>query len=320
MQSGNPEAATSIHSAIHEQTVRPHRQRISKTVHAGLFLLLCLPASAAFAVATSTATLDNFTITLYSLKPGNTPGINWNTQSSQADSGTSVSVWGYPGGNYTVNSQGNNGNTPFGPVSSSVSFSTGSASASITNTGHLYQPTGLSLSATAIVGGLPDSSVDYTAGAGAPWLSTTGFTLTPDTIAVFTATANVSASTYLGHGSVSGFTGDFAQATAGLAVNGGNNASSDALSINANASSIWNPATNTWSYPGQSVNSGPSSLKVRFVNTSSQNMDGEFSASVYVNGSSSIPLVPEPTSLALMAPGMLFVGLAARRQTPRQRR
>lgn len=154
------------------------------------------------------------------------------------------------------------------------------------------------------------------------------FTLSANTLVLFTAQASVDVAAIGGGSYVDPYYGwlylngnnGYASASMvaeGPSAGGGNGyqMSSDQRSVN--VGSYFDYGLSDW-VPQQAGDSGP--LAVSFVNATGDWMEGQFRANVYVSGTAygdlvNIPAVPEPGTAALWLAGLAFTAFTARRRS-----
>lgn len=292
-------------------------------------LLLAAPALAA---STATLQFTSVNVLLIDLDTGDgiTPSVSFASGVSRGEATYSFVRPG-SGGNESATFTGLFG--AWSPGSASVTGDFGSAAATLSGSG---VPAGsiLSASGTATAPGdgfcLPGSGGSNTCFTSQASFSASvdpadfsgNFTLSPNTLMVFTVDANIAVAA-TGGGRVAQFdsflftNGDTASANASLSVSGagptgnGFQSSSDNRTLSANAfydfgSGVFIPASDSFTGP----------LGVSFTNLSSGDLTGTFSMNFRVTGTAygDALLVPEPSAWALMLAGLATVAGVARRR------
>lgn len=276
----------------------------------------------AHATASSSASLTDFTITLYDLLPtdGITPSITFAGNSYTYSWAYHSNPYQYAGYSYDV------GSGPFDPSAQTASTSQSTAAASSTGS----TPATLTGAITTVVGGLHASgSANGTTGtpgtdnsqysATAYWngWNSSGFTLSANTVAVFSATVATSATT------TTNYTGnqEYAYGEAGINVSGpsgsgnGGQSSSDTLQ-----SAVYNWNNPVYDGNGNLLYYAPASdtktgtLGASFVNFTGGSLTGTFYAYANAYGMSTVSAVPEPETYAMMLAGLGAVGFISRRR------
>lgn len=280
---------------------------------AALALTVAAPLSA-WAGATSTASLNGFTITLYDLNPGDgiAPSISFSISNGQYGSYARTTANDGTAGSQT-------GNTwslqPFGPTSASSVVGLASASASLSGT--LAGGSTLTAQGSAPGTTLLGYGTDYSAAASTGsdyYYGGLAFALSPDTLAVFGGSYSLFAQTTVGQVVSPPFNYYSETATAGasISVNGtgpagsGTQQSGQSQSLYASYQSTYDPVTGQFVYTGQTLSALNVPLAATFTNASASPISGTLVVSVSVNGNSRIlAAVPEPATY-----GLMFAGLA----------
>jgi hypothetical protein len=287
-------------------------------------LLLAFGSSAALAGATSSATLNGFTVTLYDLNPGDgvAPSIAFTLAQGLYGSYVRTSAT-----DRAIGSQADNAWSlqPFGPAQADSAVGLAQSSAAIS--GSLAN--GLRLSAQGSAGGTltPGFGSDYAASAATASseysYNSLSFLLSPNTLAVFGGTYDLFAQTTVGLVSVQQppYTqySESANASVTVTVNGvgpsgsGTQNNSQNQSLNAGYTTSYNPQTGQWVYTGQTFSLLDAQLAASFTNASDAAITGFLTLSLGVSGYSSVlTAVPEPSTYLLMLAGVAV--LIARRR------
>jgi PEP-CTERM motif len=280
-----------------------------------------LPVTPALAAASSSALLENFSITLYDLDP--TDGITpWITPTlSGLGSTVSVNARDAAVGNDSLSRWSQ---SAWGPVSIGTTVGLAQASASVSGspaagTGRLAA----SGAAQGVVPGTPRYDGTSFSARAAPFDEySTSFLLSPYTLAVFSATASVRAQTTVGYDPVTdGY--ESASANVRLSVQGqapgggssGGQSANDSRFVNANATQDYDPLTGDFLWSGMTEEILASPVAVAFTNYSAGSLGGSLQADVHVDGNSAVTAVPEPGSAMLLLAGLAGIGhVVARRR------
>jgi hypothetical protein len=289
-------------------------------------LAIAAAAAAAFGAAApaaagsfASASLGQFGYTLFDLNPGD--GI---------DPSVSFSLGGSPYGSYvqssaTDPSMGSESSTgwslvAFGPAAVSSAIGLGSAQASVSGSptagGMLYAANGAALGST-----LPSFSTQFSATAAVANFGSLGFTLSPYTLIVFSGSANLLAQTTDGVDLTNGFQTESAQASVSIGVSGPTSAggqgyqnASDNRSLYASFTSVYDPVTGQSGYTGQTATLNDVAMSAGFTNFTADELTGQLSLNVSVNGNSPLTPIPEPGSAAMLLAGLAGLGWWARRR------
>lgn len=278
-----------------------------------------LAASTLFAVApaaaavSASATFTDFGYTLFDLNPGD--GIDASitfTVQQPGSFGTSTSAQAQDN---AVGVQASSAQAVqlFAPLSSFAAVAQTSAvgmTSGALSSGMDFVSSG---SASATVDG---ATASFSAAANAGSWGTV-FTLSPNTLVVFSGAGTASATTTVGGNN---FGTEFANAGAGISITGigpsGTGSQSSSASVSAYASATYlyyDWITNTWIYEGQStMQSGD--LSASFVNYTGGTLDGSISVTTSASGSTPVAAVPEPGTWLLMFAGIAAVSARARQR------
>lgn len=263
-------------------------------------------ASPAFAAASSSASLSDFSVTLISTDNGP-------TSISFANSFANYIALTAYNNNYT--SYNNNNFSGTGDNSLTAHTANAQAAGSVTGTnGGTTLPASLSTSASANGN---NGMLNYASSTvNGPYSGS--FTLSANTIAIFRATGSANAATTVGYNPTTGAS-EYANSAASFSVSGSNGYqgyqyATDTISTSANYTQTFNYSTFTWQYgPQTSQNSG--AMSAVFSNATGGTLNGNLTASASAYSLSNVSAVPEPTESALMLSGIALLGfIAARRK------
>jgi PEP-CTERM motif len=253
-----------------------------------------MTATPVFAVSSASASLDNLSVSLFSWMPTVTPAIIWDSSNYNY---VSVSAYDTANANYQSSSL-----SGAGPLNAAVSTAISQASASISD--GIWNSPSTNWSASGSTSGT-SGGVGYQYGYFQAYSNSQigSFTLSADTIAIFSATGSTNAATTIGYDPVTGGY-EYAQAYAQLGTSGstanGYQQSSESLS----SSAYYTPTTDNKTAP----------LSVFFANTTSGSETGNLSAYAYAYGYSTIAAVPEPSTWAMMLGGLGLIGFMTYRR------
>lgn len=276
------------------------------------FLMLASATTTVLAGATSTATVSGFTVTLYDLNAGDgiAPAIDFTLPTGSYGSYARTSASDGLSGSQTGSAWSLQA---FGPSSATSAAGLAQSSAAVSGT----LAGGLSLTAQ---GSAPGTLVlgfgtEYAAAAGVPtveFFSTLTFSLSPNTLAVFSGSYSLFAQTTVGQVLVPPFTfyTESASASASLSVSGtgpagsGNQQSGLSQNLFASSLSVFDPQTGQFVYTGQTL-SAADSLAASFTNVSGGAITGTLSLTASVSGNSRVLApIPEPSTYLLMLAGV----------------
>ncbi len=280
---------------------------VQKKLSIALMAAISMLAAPVYASTSASASLTNISVSLYSTDGGAT-FINFTNMpySNQISLGAQ---------DYSSILMSSNGS--FGTADSSVTVSSNdglaAASGSVTGTNNgTTFPTSVMGSSSAI-GGPNNSTSTANTYIAAPY--TLAFTLSPNTIAVFSAQGSAYASTTVGANINNTALGESSTAMAELRVFGDTSSSGyqtqqSTAEVNAYAGFTIN-AQNQW-LPQTSQQTGL--LAASFANLTGSKMTGTFSSNITTSSTSNISAVPEPGEWALMLSGIGLMGFMVSRK------
>ncbi len=285
-------------------------------------------AGPALAASSASSTLGPLVVTIFDLDPndGIEAGITFDDGSSYGYGSyvaTTAGDYDYTAGWRAYDSDSAYGATNWAPVSVTSAVTGTSATATVsgdgTPGGTLISASGSTLGSTGT--GLYDYG-QFTATAYAPYAYYNAFTVSQNTLVLFTAGVQLDgAVTATWDPSIpDAYDWEYATANAYLYIYGagasgnGSQQSNDSQSVGVSSQYVADPNA-PWGYV-YTGNSGSYSgqLAGSFVNISGGDLTGYIQAYSYASGYSYVNAIPEPETYALMLAGLGVVGLLARRR------
>lgn len=263
----------------------------NKLLKLTVLAVAAMSVTPAFAASSASASLNDLTVTLYSLN-GGPISFSWNNTSNNSF----VDSYTYDSGSNTNQSNNLFSTTPNAPVSVSVGGAILGASAAITNS------TGTPVTSSFTSSG---QALGYTYFSADSYIHGNSFTIGANTMAVFSATATANANITIGtnlNGSES------ADSYAKLSTYGSYTSSGGTLYNISNDAALYADVSNT----AQGVNNADT-LSLSFTNLSNSSITGAISASTSAYGQS-VSAVPEPGEWALLMSGLGLMGFVATRR------
>jgi PEP-CTERM motif len=293
---------------------------VSISLKTYLTALALAAAASANATSISSASLGPIQIQLFDLNTldGVAPSITFINSSGNVAT-ASASAFNFNGNYYS--SEWNYGSNSFSSVSANASIPSTTSKANITNGLDDSSPQGASFSASAQESGVHAfccSLSNANAYARTPW-DNVGFTVGANTKVTFSAMATSSANTTVGldvnNGGLEKAIARVRMSAWGSDSSGSGNQSSNAyIESEAGYNYAWDFQAQEFIYTslGQQ-NYRSDMLEVSFTNQSSDNKEGYFLVDVYAYTNSSIPVVPEPETYAMLLAGLGVMAAIARR-------
>lgn len=266
-------------------------------------------AAPAFATTSATASLTGLSFQLIDLNPmdGIASSITF-----ASGSGMGNYVYSAASANDYIsgadNQSGSRSSNNVG-VDRSITNTTDYSAATSTVTASGGKPTSLVSTGFATApAGAGDAS--YNANAASPqnaWWGYSSFTLSGNTMLIVSGTSTVTASNSVGY-TATGSESSSASTSAQLSGVGAAGSGNQSSSFSASASAPW--------WTGPYTETSTSSFSLIFGNTTGGNITGTMALATSVNGSanSSVAVVPEPETYAMMLAGLGAIGFMARRR------
>lgn len=274
------------------------------------------------AAVSASASLSNFTVTLYDLSPLDdiAPTITW----TDADGynllyGNYTNATTSDSAGYGLTGQSANWGALGSANSSIANLSHATAVATIEASGLPMTPSGSMSASGSASATMSSGSTSFYAYASQPYYYYQGFVLSANTMAVFTGTASTQTTTTVGYDPLAPIQSEYASASVYLYVSGigasgkGNQSAYDSASSYASYTAMYNYETGTFTYGPQST-STVATVGAAFVNMSAGYLTGQMQLSVNAQGTTSIAAVPEPESSAMLLVGLGIIGTMARRR------
>lgn len=287
--------------------------------------VISLLSGAAMATASSSATLSNLSVRFIDLdtSDGITPGITFYPVLTDVRGGSYSSALAKTYGHSSYSDEQHSpDNQTFGSTAVAGSSAPGTwVSSSITGGNLVTGPLTLKSAGAASGNRDPDIYAEYAAENSLQGMSFLGFSLTANTLAIFSATADLAASITVGNGSEQSMA-QYVMRTHGYSADG------HTLQESSNSFAIGGVCRTPTSYPGTGVtlcfpknelDTVRVEAEITFVNQWDTAINGTFYANTYVRGNSwGAGMVPEPEAPLLALGGACLVAWAKRSRNPRQ--
>lgn len=265
-----------------------------------------------WAAASSSATLGDLTIELVDLNPGDgiSPSISFAGVATGASRAFNSDPFQHP--DDEVFAAG-----PFVAFSVSTSTLHSASGASVTGGAPATLTGASTLIGTIMAGGYANGTSaflgldesGYSASGGVNYHLSTQFTVSANTLVLFSAAGTVAASVTTSYVD-SPYNYEYATAFADIRVEGPG-ASGGGLQSSFDELGLFFD-----NLSGPNADTSSRSLAASFTNLTGSSMDGKFHAAVSANGVSYAAAVPEPSAYWLAAAGVAVLGMAARRRKP----